>query len=305
MDGQNDQFRLCDGSGALTANRVPYTLEFPARDFGEPKRRKILRRCDVYLSQMASVVLVKVYHRPDQNPAWKQWGQEMEIDNYNNYPDQEVAVPHVWTNRLGADFPQIMTFTLPEGHNFDAFDFNISRSLSVGFLHQIKVVITGVATITKMVVYAELLDEEQFANPIENGVVKTDTTGNYIPYRIDHNTCLEEVAFTFDSEEILPGYTIDFGNVPINSPISKVFTLTNSSGLDTISVNVVSLAPGTGELVTSGVPSLPDLINVGDTLTFSLVANSATPGAKLFTLTIQADRADGTPFTFPIRVTFV
>jgi hypothetical protein len=157
----------------------PMVLEYPARNWGDPKRRKRIERCDVYLSSIKGEVEIAVYWRADNYQKWTAWDSTADI--CATMTDAGVDSPHIFKNLAAQDRSQIMTFSPPNGINSISF-----RGLNVGFMHQLRVVVTGNATVYKTVAFASMLEEEQYPDRDSafGDCVQEDITGNEIIYEI-------------------------------------------------------------------------------------------------------------------------
>lgn len=178
-EGTGDQFLICVGTSYVPVNtQVPVVMEFPARDWGMPKDRKRLDRCDVYLSELKGEIELEVYWRADNYQKWNLWDGRTTCASTT---DPATDTPHVFKNVRSQERPQIMTFTIPYGKNEIT-----ERALDVGFEFQIRLVLRGYGKINRLVVLAKKLEENVFSdddNPV--GCAVNDVTGNEINYHID------------------------------------------------------------------------------------------------------------------------
>jgi hypothetical protein len=182
--GQADLFEECESSAVVAVNSpVPMVLEYPARAFGDPKRRKRLERCSVYLSGLDGESELDVYWRADNYQKWTQWD---DVTTCAKTTDAAVNAPHVWKNLQKQERPQTKTFSIPDGIN------NMTdRALHVGFEFQVRIVLRGKGKIFRTVVYASMLDEEQFADRDDtfSDCIENDITGNEIQYNLTPSLC--------------------------------------------------------------------------------------------------------------------
>jgi len=182
--GQADLYEVCDNGEAVPVNSaVPMVLEYPARAFGDPKRRKRLERCDVYLAGLDGQSELTVYWRADNYQKWSQWD---DVSACAKTTDAAVNSPHAWKNLRKQERPQTKTFSIPDGMNQMT-----ERALHVGFQFQIRIVLRGKGQIFRTVVYASMLDEEQFADRDStfSECIENDVTGNEIVYALQPTTC--------------------------------------------------------------------------------------------------------------------
>jgi hypothetical protein len=174
-----DEFYGCFGTAQGFESVVPMIAEYPSRAWGAPSERKRLQRCDVYLSDIEGDCELDVYYRPDNYQKWTQWGDTVEF--CAKVTDEEGATPHVWKNLLGQERPQVKTLTIDTDIN-NLTDF----AKQVGFQFQIRTVLRGKAKIHQLNVYAQVINQTQFADrEITDALCReNDVTGNEIEYLI-------------------------------------------------------------------------------------------------------------------------
>lgn len=182
--GRADSYEFCD-DGVLTtmSSPVPMVLEYPSRSFGDSKRRKRLERCDVYLAGLDGESELSVYWRADNYQKWSKWD---DVSECAQTTDPATNSPHAWKNLLNQERPQTKTFSIPAGMN----DIT-ERALHVGFEFQTRIVLRGKGKIFRTVIYASMLDEEQFADRDDSfaDCVQNDITGNEIYYALTPTRC--------------------------------------------------------------------------------------------------------------------
>lgn len=213
--GQADLYEACDGSEVVTVNSpVPMVIEYPARSFGDPKRRKRLERCDVFLAGLDGQSELSVYWRADNYQKWSAWD---DVSACAKTTDPATNAPHAWKNLLNQERPQTKTFSIPAAMNEIT-----ERALHVGFEFQVRIVLRGKGKIFRTVVYASMLDEEQFADRDEtfSECIQNDITGNEIQYKLEPSLCppppslfLLDTTGILDLWEMIPaasgGYSYD------------------------------------------------------------------------------------------------
>lgn len=176
-----------DGTSDITTEHpITCFVEYPLRDFGQPHKRKRLERCDVWLSDVNGEVGLKVYWRQDNSRKWLQWD---EVNVCAKTTDPATATPHVWKNLTTQYRPQFRTFTIPDIENAVAKNY-----AQVGFEFQIRLVWTGRCRIDKMMAYASVLIESDFADRagFEPECVQAETgKSNEVVYVLPTN-CLVE-----------------------------------------------------------------------------------------------------------------
>lgn len=156
-----DKYYTCTGSAQeLQTSPIPMTIEYPKRDFGQPMSRKALDRCDVYLSNLEGNAGLAIYFRMDNTTQWTKWD---EVAFNASMTDPSTTTPHTWLNIAKQDRNKVMTFSPPE-----EVDTISERHTNVGFLAQVRIVLTGKAKIDKVVCYARYLVDEQFADRPES-----------------------------------------------------------------------------------------------------------------------------------------
>lgn len=145
-----------DSFGAPLLSPIQGAVELGRRSFGDPKKRKRLRRCDVYLADIEGSIDLAVYWRTDNNQKWLQWDSGIEACTMET--DPPTTAPHVWKNLLPGQRPQIKTFTIPEG-----IDAVTKYGANIGFEFQIRLVWTGKLKIYKTVLWADFVAEPAYA----------------------------------------------------------------------------------------------------------------------------------------------
>lgn len=187
----------CDGTASIpdgTSGGVDFDteehpitayIEYPRRNFGNPKVRKRLERCDVWLSGLDGEVGLRVEWRPDNSPKWLLWD---EAETCAKTTDPATNAPHVWKNLSLQYRPQFKTYTIPRTL------LEVAKyAADVGFEFQIRLSWTGRCKIYKMMLYASLLEDPDYANRagFESECVMDVTNGNDITYSLPTN-CLVE-----------------------------------------------------------------------------------------------------------------
>ncbi len=176
-----------DGTSDVATVEKPITcfIEYPRRDFGEPKRRKRLTRCDVWLSSIDGEVDLKVYWRSDN---WQKWTLWDEATTCAKTTDASTESPHVWKMLLGQERPQFKTFSIPEDNN-DV----IKYQRDVGFEFQIRLVWSGRCRIHRMMLLADVLEDPDYADRtgFQAECIENDVTGNDVTYNLRTNCLLE------------------------------------------------------------------------------------------------------------------
>lgn len=173
-------------------------LETPRRSFGQPKKKKKLARCDVYLSNIEDRVDLQVYWRPDYQQKWMQWSEAATACALME--DPATTEPHRWKNLLPQYRSQVKTFTIPT-----EIDPISKFAISTGFEFQIRVVWTGKTQISRVLLHATPLPDQGQADrelmPVE--CVFNDVTGNEIVYTIPIIIRPERVLTTEDGVDLL------------------------------------------------------------------------------------------------------
>lgn len=182
VDGDNRLWEILtsgrDDSSEIGDSRIVSYLESPRRNFGHPKNRKRVERCDVYLIDVDGHVDLKVYWRPDNNQKWNQWS---EVEVCAQTTDPSTDTPHAWQNLLPQYRPQIKTFTVPVVENPI-----VKFPNSVGFEFQLRIAWTGKTRIARVLLHASIVDDPNYAQQdlVTSTCVYNDVTGNEIVYQI-------------------------------------------------------------------------------------------------------------------------
>lgn len=205
--GEEDEYYVCAGTSQLTPSPIPMVAEYPARAWGDGKRRKRLERCDVFLSDIKGDCELSVYFRADNYQKWTLWDT---VSVCANTTDPSTTYPHVWKNLLGQERPQIKTFSITNNENEIT-----NYALKVGFEFQTRIVVTGIAKVHKVVIFASMIDEEQFANRDTSfdECRDNDVSGNEINYLMEPEVCPGQIAYSVDEVPVESGDTIDFGDI--------------------------------------------------------------------------------------------
>jgi len=193
---QVDDVYISDGTAMTDGTALPVALspiecfvEYPRIDFGEPKRRKRLTRCDVWLSNLVGRVDLTVYWRPDNNQKWTLWDETSQCAIMQ---DAATATPHVWKNLLPEQRPLIKSFSIP-----DTFDDVTTYALATGFGFQIRLAWTGSVKIERVAIWAQAVSDTDYVEregqePI---CIANDVTGNELRYEIPlGNTAIPRVG---------------------------------------------------------------------------------------------------------------
>lgn len=246
-DGVNDdELQICTGTGlALQDSPIPMVLEYPSRDFGSPALRKTLQRCDVYLAGIEGEISLQVFWRSDNLVKWNEWQEEVTACAVMS--DSVTTSPHVWKNLAPQGRAQIKTFSIPQ-----TTQALTGYGNQTGFEHQIRIVVTGKAKVDRVVAYAKVDTQEQFAfrdNTNFATCLEQDVTGNNIDYAIVSSGCTMMAGTSVcgnlnaNIAPQLPGnWTLQSYPVEVNP---DAIDMTVNSETDNLSVTV----PDTGNYV--------------------------------------------------------
>lgn len=176
--GRDDVTITCGTSAPDEVNRITAFVEYPRVDFGSPRARKRLERCDVWVSELLGELELRAYWRSDNNQKWTQWD---EVEECAVTTDPEMEAPHTWKNLLPQQRPQIKTFTIPDG-----LDEITAFALMVGFQFQIRLEWIGRCKIERTMIRGSALDEPDYADrgALEAECLENDVTDNEIDYRV-------------------------------------------------------------------------------------------------------------------------
>lgn len=201
-DGNNRLWEILKGGRAdeseIGASRTVSFMETSRRTFGNPKMRKKLARCDVYLTDIEGEVDLKVYWRPDNQQKWQEWDLGETV--CARMDDASTADPHVWKNLRPQYRPQIKTFTIPS-----EIDDITRYSMATAFEFQLRLKWTGKARIARVLLHATSLKDEMPANRdlVLPECVYNDVTGNTITYSIPIAYLSGRILTTEDGVDIL------------------------------------------------------------------------------------------------------
>jgi hypothetical protein len=164
------------GSDTEVESPIVAYVEYPQLDFGVKKARKRLERCDVWIDNIVGEISFEAFWRADDTQKWTQWDEGAACAQVT---DPSAATPHVWKNLLPQQRPQIKSFTIPDG-----IDEITKYALAVGFQHQIRLAWTGRCRIAKVMVYATVLADTDYAERETTECIENDVTGNRINYAV-------------------------------------------------------------------------------------------------------------------------
>lgn len=177
--GTDDVYLLSDGSNTAQAvSPIESFVEYPRIAFQDPKKRKRLTRCDVWLSNIVGQVNLSVFWRPDNYQQWTLWDSTTHCAVMT---DGSTGFPHIWQNLLPEQRPLIKTFSIP-----DSVDPISGYDLCTGFGFQVRVVWNGSLKIERVSVWAEPLDDDDYVNRDgqSGDCIPNNVTGNEINYQI-------------------------------------------------------------------------------------------------------------------------
>jgi hypothetical protein len=253
---RGDVAHECDGETVDVENPIKCFVEYPLRDFGQPKNRKRLERCDIWLSDVDGTLDLKVYWRADNSQQWLLWDEDTTCAKTT---DASTVTPHVWKNLLSQYRPQFKTFTIPD----DVIE-QVGYAAQVGFGFQIRLVWTGQAKIYKVMLHATTLTDPDQANreTFYQECIENDVTGNDVAseYLIPSGGC----PFV-DIGGLVCGGDAVFGT-SVGDVIDKVYTISNN-GEQVLTLGTVSVSgPGYSVLAQPGITSLVH----GESTTFTI-----------------------------------
>lgn len=171
-DGQiADKVWSCTSNSIVDQRPTAY-FETSRRDFGQINYRKILRRIDLYISELLGRADVTIEYRADASQKWRTAGTYTFCAQVNDPLTAGESV-HVWKNLNAQHRSQVKTFSLPTVR-----DTITRRATNVGFQFQFRVSWQGHMLVHRVVAHAEPLDQEQYASPldIEDVCVANDVT---------------------------------------------------------------------------------------------------------------------------------
>lgn len=153
-------------------------VEYRRFAFNTPNQLKQLALCRVYLSDIAGAGTLEVHFRADNQAQWTKW-DERSFSALIAEPAADGG-PRPLKNIHPQYRSGLGTFTPPEEINGVSF-----RSISVGFMFQIRLVWTGSAQIDRLELFATPVTEElhSLREEPESGTLM-ETQGNEIRYEI-------------------------------------------------------------------------------------------------------------------------
>lgn len=296
-----DTYYTCAGTSVLTESQVPMISEYPTRDWGNPAERKRLQRCDVYLSDIEGDVELEVYYRPDNYQKWTKWGDTISVCANTTDPEAASdATPHVWKNLMGQERPQIKTLTID-----DEINNLTSYAKQVGFMFQIRTVLRGKAKIHQLTVWAQIINQTQFADrDLDDALCRdNDVTGNQIEYLIQPTACPPVLDYFVSGTSITSGTPILFGDVDEGFPESKLFRIENNSDISA-TISLLSIEPSDQGISLGTSILTPFSLNPGEHYEFHINAEYVNMGTALSVLTIESDEA-ASPFVSDVSADFI
>lgn len=280
-----DVYSVCtDGTAEFVENPITCFIEYPQRDFGVPKIRKRLERCDVWLSEVNGEVELKVYWRPDNSVKWLLWDEAATCAKTS---DDSTATPHVWKNLRSQYRPQFKTFTIP-----DDIEDVVKYSAQVGFEFQIRLEWTGRCKIDRVMVHGTVLDDPDHADRsgFSETCVESDVGDNQIAYELPTSGC-PFFGITEDGYEITPGGAPWGLGGPV-IPTAYTFEFCNTGDTTIYDVNVAVATGCFGGFVLTTPPA--STIPAGQCATFvityypAVVFECETPSALITIFTGQS-----------------
>jgi hypothetical protein len=181
----SDLYLSCgDSIVAKSDSPIVSQVEYARRNFGDPRNRKRLIRCDVYVTNLSDDSDLSMYWRSDNDQKWRKWDDK---EFCAKITDSSSTSPHFWKNLSTQQRPQIKTFTIPEGT-----DAITHWSTEVGFEFQFKLVWSGGLKIYKVQVHSEKVVDSPYADQLDATCLTEDLTGNEQFYEIPtgQNSCI-------------------------------------------------------------------------------------------------------------------
>lgn len=174
----SDGTSITNGSAVIGNSPIEAFIEYPRVDFNDPKKRKRLTRCDVWLSNISGEIEINAYWRPDNFQKWTRWDG---VNECATMTDPTTTTPHVWKNLLPEQRPLIKSFSIP-----DIVDGISTYQLATGFGFQIRLQWIGSLRVERIVLSAQQVDETDYAyrEGMDSSCKPNDVTGNEIRYEI-------------------------------------------------------------------------------------------------------------------------
>lgn len=181
----SDLYLSCGDSIVVkTDSAILSQIEYARRNFGDPRNRKRLIRCDVYVTNLSDEAELSMYWRSDNDQKWRKWDEKVFCAKIT---DSTVTSPHFWKNLSTQQRPQIKTFTIP-----DSTDKITGWATELGFEFQFKLIWSGGLKIYKVQVHAEKAVDSPYAEELGATCLTEDLTGNELFYDIPtgQNNCV-------------------------------------------------------------------------------------------------------------------
>jgi len=240
-------------------------IEYPRRNFGDSKHRKLLTRCDVWLSSVDGEVDLSVYWRSDNSQKWLKWD---EATTCATTSDPSTSTPHVWKNLLTQERPQFKTFTIP-----DTINQLVGYAADNGFEFQVRLVWSGRCRIHRMMLMAKMQDDPDYADRtgFDVACVENDVSGNNVEYVLPGGNCPPFILYFDITTRVRSRSRLSVGT---GGSGPRVFTFPNTSGFHLRHLRVIIIGCE-GAFTVTGQPAAD--IAPGDTGTFTITWNSAIP----------------------------
>lgn len=209
-----DASYLSAGTGAGTGNGVislqPSSItsyaEFRRFDFQVPSRKKQLKRCDIFPTDLVGECHVQVYWRTDNRTQWILWDEFDVCATMTNADNQ-------WLDLAQQERGRVKTLTAPALN-----DSILHQAADVGYGFQIRLVWTGKLLIDRLTIWAKPLEETMYSElaDLSPECVRNSIVNNEVSYSIPVGGL--GVPYTNQDGEI---YTDQFG-IPYTGPTTII-----------------------------------------------------------------------------------
>lgn len=294
---RDDVYPVCsNGSGGTDEQPIVSFIEYQRRDFGLPKNRKRLERCDVWLSDITGNVDLTVYWRTDNNQQWNEWDA---VEVCAKTTDDSTDSPHVWKNLLNQQRPQIKTFTIPDGT-----DPITDYGKQTGYNFQIRLKWTGRCKIDRMMLHATVLPDPDYANREEmvSTCLENNVEQNEIDYAIpSEDGCAQIEVEISDGTGTQPVYnesTVPISNIAFEESRDLEFTIVNP-GSGTLHLSNFTVTPIAGDFEILTEPA--ENVEAGGTTTFSIRFTASAVGTNSAVVSMDTNVDGSNPFTFTLE----
>jgi hypothetical protein len=140
-------------------NRIEWTIEFPAYNFGDPHEYRKLIGGHIWLDRLYGTVLFKAEYRPDFDSCWYPWTEWKECTARNSDEDFFGGKPYPATP-LGDSFRSPIDLPTP----YPMCSAPMGRPSNIGTQFQVRLFVKGYCRIRGLTILAEKAPRGDYAN---------------------------------------------------------------------------------------------------------------------------------------------